>query len=163
MELEDCYLCGEFGVSRDRKIIPLPKEIVTGDWTIQGFLHYAGSICYEYSFDYVENKTRRIYLELEDYFGTCVTVYVNDKAIEVPWKAVSNLDITTFLKTGMNQLVIEVMGSPRNLFGPFHLSERKRAVTNDACFRTTGAEYSSNYNVVSYGLFQPPRLYEDQR
>lgn len=161
MELEDCYLCGEFGVSRDRKIISMPKEIVIGDWTIQGFLHYAGSICYEYSFDFVETETRRIYLELEDYFATCIAVYVNDKPIDVPWKAVSNLDITAFLEIGENKLVIEVMGSPRNLFGPFHLSERKRNVTNDACFRATGAEYSSNYNVVSYGLFQPPRLYED--
>lgn len=162
MELEDCYLCGAFGVTRDRKIVSLPTELFTGDWTSQGFLHYAGAICYKYTFGYVENEKKRIYLELEDYFATCLTVYVNGKTIEVPWKAASNLDITAFLETGENSLVIEVMGSPRNLFGPFHLSERKRNVTNDACFRATGAEYSSNYNVVSYGLFQSPRLYEDE-
>ncbi|MDE5590583.1 MAG: hypothetical protein K2J60_15830 [Acetatifactor sp.] len=159
MELEDCYLCGAFGVTRNRALTSLPKKLYAGDWTLQGFLHYAGSIQYQYEVDSSGWEAGKVYLELQAYEAVCVGVTVNGRRIEVPWKAASLLNITGFLRDGRNKLVIEVSGSPRNLFGPFHLSDRKRSVTNDQCFRTEGSGYTEEYQVVPYGLLQPPRLY----
>lgn len=159
MELEDCYLCGAFGVARNRALTALPDKLYAGDWTLQGFLHYAGSIRYQYEVDCSGWEAGRVYLELQAYEAVCAGVTVNGHRIEVPWRAASILDITGFLEDGCNSLVIEVTGSPRNLFGPFHLSDRKRSVTNDQCFRTEGSGYTEEYQVVPYGLLQPPRLY----
>ncbi|MFR2148689.1 MAG: hypothetical protein ACLS5C_10115 [Waltera sp.] len=33
MELENCYLCGEFGVNTGRKITEQPTTLMVGDWT----------------------------------------------------------------------------------------------------------------------------------
>ena len=159
MELEDCYLCGEFGVNKDRRIIVKPKKLDVGDWTQQGFLHYSGSVCYDYSFTYKYNN-RRIVLELGDYSAVCITLHINEEKIEIPWKSMLNIDITDYIVTGCNKLTIEVMSSPRNLFGPFHLKEKKRLTTNDKCFRVKGDEYTEDYQVESYGLFSAPRLYQ---
>lgn len=159
MELEDCYLCGAFGVARNRALTALPEKLYAGDWTLQGFLHYAGSIRYQYEVDCSGWEAERVYLELQAYEAVCVGAAVNGFQIEIPWRAALPLDITGFLQEGRNRLEIEVTGSPRNLFGPFHLSDRKRSVTNDQCFRTEGSDYTEEYQVVPYGLFQPPRLY----
>lgn len=159
MELEDCYLCGAFGVARNRVLTALPEKLYTGDWTLQGFLHYAGSIRYQYEVNCSVREAGQVYLELQAYEAVCAGVTVNGHRIEVPWRAASLLNITGLLQDGRNRLVVEVTGSPRNLFGPFHLSDRKRSVTNDQCFRTEGGEYTEEYQVVPYGLMQPPRLY----
>ena len=50
MELENCYLCGEFGVNTERKITEQPTALLIGDWTAQGLYHYAGSVKYLYDF-----------------------------------------------------------------------------------------------------------------
>lgn len=160
MELEDCYLCGTFGVNRERAVTAMPGTLYVGDWTSQGFYHYAGGIRYHYEFDYGALDQKRIYLELSDWSAVCATALVNDNRIEIPWKAASVQEITSFLKNGRNRLTVEVMGSPRNLFGPLHLNGGKRDVTDDKCFRPEGADYSPDYQVVCYGLLQPPRLYE---
>jgi hypothetical protein len=44
MELEDCYLLGDFGVSLAREIIDEPARLHFSDWTGQGYPHYAGSM-----------------------------------------------------------------------------------------------------------------------
>lgn len=160
MELEDCYLCGEFGVSVDRKIIAKPEKLHIGDWTRQGLLHYFGSVCYDYSFMHEAETNGRIILELGDYSAICATLYINENKIEVPWKSVLNMDITDYIVTGFNKLTIEIMGSPRNLFGPFHLAEKKRLSTNDKCFRVEGDAYTQDYNVEPYGLFSAPQIYQ---
>jgi len=161
MEVEECYLCGDFGVAKGRRLTAPPRRLYTGDWTLQGLLHYPGAVRYQYCFDCVKADKRQIYLKLQDYGAVCVSVFINGSPIEVPWRSASLLNITSLLKPcGSNSLTVEVTGSPRNLFGPFHLNDRKRDVTNDACFHPEEGEATENYNTVSYGLYQPPRLYE---
>ena len=38
MELENCYLCGEFGVNTERKITEQPTALLIGDWTGSGIV-----------------------------------------------------------------------------------------------------------------------------
>lgn len=58
MELENCYLCGEFGVNTERKITEQPTALLIGDWTAQGLYHYAGSVKYLYVFDGIHTVKR---------------------------------------------------------------------------------------------------------
>ena len=80
-------------------------------------------------------------LKIGDFSAVTIEVVVNgNKAGYIPWKDADGLDMNGLLEDGINRIDIEVMGSPRNLFGPFH-----QAVTNDngvswISFRREGME-----------------------
>lgn len=158
-ELENCYLCGPFGINTRREVVSLPTQLSVGDWTLQGLYHYSGSVTYHYTYHLSKKGETEFKLELEKYAATCATICVNGNVIEIPWKSVASPNITSYLVEGTNRIDISIMGSPRNLLGPFHMAARKRDITNDASFTTEGVEYTSNYNVVPYGLFAPPRIW----
>jgi len=163
MEVEDCYIIGDFALDTNRRIIKEPAKLMPGDWNLQGYMHYAGSMVYH--FEYAYEKTRwqekeaRMLLELGKYSAVHVEVRVNGKtAGHIPWKTASTVDITPFIKDGFNHIEIEVMGSPRNLFGPFHQAVKSNTV-NSSSFRTEGKEYIGDYLVKPYGLFEPVRVF----
>ena len=70
------------------------------------------------------------------------------------------VEITELVKPGENLRVdVEVVGSPRNLLGPFHQRIGKTMNTNCHSFRCTGDEYSPEYNLHPYGLMGLIRLH----
>lgn len=162
MEIEDCYIIGDFALDADRALVSEPDKLKLGDWTIQGYMHYAGSMVYH--FDYLYNKENmgepeKVILELGDFSAINIEVRINGKTLGfVPWKAASQVDITHGIIEGVNHIEIEVMGSPRNFFGPFHQTFKANTV-NSSSFRTQGSEYTSDYIVKPYGLFEPVRIY----
>jgi hypothetical protein len=164
-QAEDIYLIGEIGVDTSRRIVPENKRIRTGDWTLQGYPHYAGSLSYEWSFTYqtarqTEGEGIRVILKLESFTASAVLVSVNGRRYEMPWKAAAEADITEALVIDSeNRIAVEVLGSPRNLLGPFHLAQGETENTHDASFRTRGPEHTEGYHFHPYGLYAPPRLY----
>lgn len=160
-ELEACYLLGDFGITKERVITNPVTTLYTGDWTFQGLLHYPGSVVYKYEF-YINSDVRqkKWYLNIPDFNAVCITARVNQKEYEMPWISAAEADITDAIKEGKNILEVEVYVGPRNMLGPFHLTEDKRRVTNDACFTPVGAQYTEDYKVVPYGLMKSPRIYE---
>ncbi|MEI7027083.1 glycosyl hydrolase [Paenibacillus sp. y28] len=159
MELEDIYLIGEFGVSPDRRIVSEPQRLHVGDWCLQGYYHYCGSMIYEADYEHPPEPGVRAVLELGDFSAVTVEVRINGMpAGQIPWKAADGLDVTSYLQAGRNKLEIEVMGSPRNMFGPFHQARGATATTNWGSFRTEGREYCAEYVVKPYGLNQQVKL-----
>jgi len=159
MELEDCYLVGDFGVSPDRAVVAEPKTLRFGDWGLQGYFHYAGSMIYRFEFDCSLEEGEKAYLRLGDYSAVTLDVSVNGReAGSIPWRAANGLDITESLKDGANRVEIEVAGSPRNVFGPFHQARGAVPSTGWESFRTEGAEYTPEYLVHPYGIFEPIRI-----
>ena len=55
---------------------------------------------------------------------------------------------------------ITVVGSPRNLLGPFHRRTGKEATTGPNSFRTTGIQYSPEYDLYPYGLMGLVKLHQ---
>jgi len=158
-ELEDIYLLGDFGVDTARRIIPENPHIRTGDWTVQGYPHYAGSLFYEYMLEAEIPADKRIILKLEKIAATTASVTVNGDNYAVPWQAACNVDITKSLCSGKNSITIEIAASPRNLMGPFHCASGEPVNTNDMAFRTIGNEYVKGYQLKPYGLLASPKLY----
>ncbi|NOU96828.1 hypothetical protein GC093_26930 [Paenibacillus sp. LMG 31456] len=160
MEVEDIYLMGDFGVDIDREIIAEPETLTLGDWCTQGYFHYCGSMIYH--FNILGNnvvKTRTL-LELQGYSAVTVEVRVNGHlAGHVPWRAANLLDLTEHLLDGENRIDIEVMGSPRNMLGPFHHLSGEPSTTSWASFRKSGSDYTPEYRLRPYGLFDPIKLY----
>lgn len=157
MEVEDCFILGDFAVSLpDRSIIAEKDTIYFGDWCFQGYPHYAGSIIYKDTLD-VELKTgERVFVRLGDYSAVNIAVWVNQKlAGHIPWKAANGLDITEYLVNGSNEIGIEVVSSPRNMLGPFHRKAGYQPWTDARSFRTTGAYYTDSYVLWRWGLQDP--------
>ncbi len=158
-EIEEIYLLGDFGVSRSRVIVPESEIISTGDWTLQGYPFYCGSLTYHYSYQYNPSLEGDIILELPQFTATLVCLRINGCEKKIPWKAAAQILITDMLHEGENTIDVEVVSSPRNLLGPFHLAEGKPLNTNDEAFRATGPLSVEGYHLCQYGLYFPPKLF----
>jgi hypothetical protein len=158
MEIEDCYLLGDFGVSLDRAIVAEPGPLRFGDWTQQGYLHYAGSMIYHATYDHRPGD--QVVLRLGEYCATTVAVHVDGAlAGHIPWRAANGLDLTPHLHEGPNRIDIEVVGSPRNMLGPLHLKAGHEPWTDWRSFRTTDERYTPDYMTEPYGLFTPVQVW----
>lgn len=152
MEIEDCFILGDFAVTPDRVIVAEPQFLHFGDWTKQGYLHYAGSINYHFKVEHHQGKTRRLWLG--EWRAVDVAVLVNGTlAGHIPWEAANGLDITRFLAPGTNSLEIQVVSSPRNMLGPLHLAAGREPWTEWKSFRRTDETYTPDYVVYPWGLY----------
>jgi hypothetical protein len=151
MEVEDCYLLGDFGVSLDRELIAEPGRLRMGDWGQQGYLHYAGSMIYHTDYDHIPGE--HVTLWLGAYQATTAALHVNGTlAGYIPWRAANGLDLTPHLREGANRIGIEVVGSPRNMLGPLHLKSGDTSWTDWRSFRPTDERYTPETITVPYGL-----------
>jgi hypothetical protein len=160
MELEDLYLAGDFAVSPIREIRSEPPRLHFGDWTTQGYLHYAGGMIYHQPFDY--DPATRATLVLGEVRAVDVAVHVNGQiAGHIPWAGASTspwginangFDLTPHLRPGANEIGIEVVSSPRNMLGPLHLATGRERWTDWRSFRRTDHTYTPGYVVQPWGL-----------
>ena len=103
--------------------------------------------------DQPPERQKRYELKLGDYRGTLGKVTVNGKNAGIlignPRK---NVDITDFLTTGSNAIDIQIIGSPRNMFGPFHQKYTGCSRISWEDFRTAGEFHTDSYVLKPYGL-----------
>jgi hypothetical protein len=152
--IEAVYLAGDFGV--DAKTLALtaePKELSSGDWTKQGYAQYPGSMTLRQKVR-LEKKGERFFLSLSRraVHATCLFVRVNGRdAGLVPWPP-WEIEVTDLVRSGSNEIEIEVVGSRRNLLGPLHLKEARPAWVGPEQFEPASDAYSEGYRLVPYGL-----------
>lgn len=164
-ELENLYLAGNFGVSEDRKLTVLPERLRIGDWTKQGLKHYCGSVHYMLEYDcpagdFEEaDDSAEILLVLPEIKAVCVEIRINEKPCPPGWNTAGELPVGKWLKPGKNIIVVEAVGSPRNMMGPFHLKE-KPYNTHDASFCPPPEEYCEAYLLTPYGIMGEVRILE---
>ncbi len=150
---------GDFGVGIDRAIIAEPQKLHFGDWTTQGYPHYAGSMIYHGELDYDPKEGERVRVYLGEYEAVDVAVHVNGTlAGHIPWISENGLDITPHLIPGMNKVNIEVVSSPRNMLGPLHLATGREPWTDWRSFRRTDETYTPEYVLKPWGLIGQVRL-----
>ena len=160
MGVEDGEVFGGLAVSPERRIVKEPLRLHAGDGCLQGYYHYNGSIVYQADYEHQPAAQRRFILELGDCSAVTVEVRVNGRtAGHIPWKAADGIDLTGYLAPGSNRLEIEVMGSPRNMFGPFHQASGGTPTTSCESFRKEGKERTPQYLVQPYGLFGQIKLW----
>ena len=154
MELEDIYIIGDFAVSPDRKIVEESEEIHFGDWCLQGYYHYPGSLVYEFDFSCEKKEENKRYtLKMGDYTATLGVVVLNGETVGyLVGNTEDHLDLTQFIQTGENHLEIEMVGSPRNMFGPFHQTYTGCSRISWADFRTEGRFHTPAYVLKPYGI-----------
>lgn len=150
LELEDIYICGSFAVDAQNHIIAEPKVLRFGDWCLQGYPYYAGSMIYHFEFQSQEEKAR---LRLGEVKGALAVARINGgNPIYIPWKSAN--DPAVVLNKGDNILELEIVGTNRNLFGPLHQPYQLCSRIDWRDFRTEGGMTSEECILEPYGIFE---------
>lgn len=158
-ELENIYVIGDFGVSSYRAIIKEPEQLAVGDWGLQGYYFYHSGIKYKYNFEYNEEMGRDLILDIGKYSDVVTIVRINGMEQIIPWKSKSKTDIGDVLVPGDNLIEIEVMGSPRNMFGPLHLEDSREKWTGAGAFHPSDDMYTKQYITHPWGLMEQVCIY----
>lgn len=152
MELEDIYLLGDFGVNPSREIVREPEKLQIGDATLQGYFHYPGSLVYSYGFESTEDRGL---LDVGDFRATLIVVRVNGAFAGY---IINGNKVRLDLKVGRNTIEFEVVGSNRNLLGPFHRKYEGSSRVSWLDFRTEGDACTSDYFVKPFGLLSQIKI-----
>ena len=148
--LEAVFLLGDFGVSAEESIIPLPEKLDIGDWCCQGLANYAGNVMYSRELDLPEGGA---FLEIDMWQGTLLSIRADDgEERSLPWPPYRAL-----LPGGKHKVSITVYGSRRNAMGPFFCKDASPVWTAPEEFRV---QYSDKRRLVPSGLLAAPAIRE---
>lgn len=152
-ELEDIYITGDFAVDTRRRIGRESGQLHFGDWCFQGYYHYPGSMVYEFPLPGKEAGGHRYFLKLGEFRAALAAVRLNGRDVGYAMgRTIRELELTEAMEEKENFLEIEVVGSPRNMFGPFHQTYTGCSRISWADFRTEGRFYTPDYVLEPYGL-----------
>lgn len=122
-EFEPIYLVGDFGVvveeSGSLKMVEEKQLVNVQDLCSEGLPFYAGSVELSKSFE-VPESPRRAVLKFEDLNASLAEVHVNGVKVGLVFLPPYEIDVTSFVKTGRNEVKVVLVGTLRNLFGPLH-------------------------------------------
>lgn len=155
-DLEAIYLLGSFGVSVSgphATLTRLPDALHIGSVTAQGLPFYSGHIRY-----HIKAGTRGR-LELPGLAAACVTFRSpNGRAAHAaPWAPFAcQLDQ---LASPDGVVIADVALTRRNTFGPLHLVPIDQPGIGPHSFRSRGAQWSDEYQLIPAGLTTAPRVY----
>lgn len=179
LEIESIYLIGDFAVRQtrpgsfvltDESDEPAPA----GDLVDRGYCFYRGTVVYEGSFDYQDRGEDVTLLALESMGGVIARVFVNgEEAGKIKWRPME-LDISNLVRSGANDLRIEISNSCRNLLGPHHHTGGELTAVGPGSFGSEAGyagmegvgdrgkralrEWTDAYNLVPTGLTSSPKL-----
>jgi len=157
--LEIVYLLGDFSVkvSGNKSTVSSPvRELKTGDWTKQGFPFYSGNMTYLTTANLKKTAKEKVFVKVPSYRGTAVAVYVNGEKAGITAWAPGEVDISNFVKTGSNDIRIEILGNRRNSHGPLHYFEKWPMWTGPGQYTSQDKNWTDDYNLVPCGLMENP-------
>lgn len=163
-ELEDVFVTGNFAVDMSGNIFQEKEILHTGDWCMQGYVNYPGGMIYQYKVPRLISH-KQVLLHLGEWCGTLLKVRVNGKETSFHFEKKSCVtDVTGLFEKEENTLEIEITGSPRNMFGPFHQSYTGCSRISWADFRTEGMFHTDGKVLKPYGMMGQSYIceYEEQ-
>ena len=96
---------------------------------------------------------KSVVLNMGQYKASLVEVLVNGvSAGELFGKCRSRMDITALLGREENTLELKLVGSPRNMYGPFHHPDDSCSRISWADFRSEGDGRCDDYILTPYGI-----------
>ena len=153
-EIEPVYILGSFSVqpvSKGFSINPPVKSFALGSWKNQGWPFYQGSVSYKKTFDII-NPERDYRICLKNWNGTVVAVSVNNQQAGIIGFEPYQLDVSKYINQGVNTIEVKIVGSNKNLLGPFH-NKPAPGLVSPWHFRNVKIYPSGNdYQQLDYGL-----------
>jgi hypothetical protein len=161
-EIMPVYIVGNFSLNPLKKGFEISNEKLSdlGSWKDQGYPFYSQKVSYKQT--YVIQKMNSDYLlKLNKWNGTVAEVKVNGRdAGFIAWEPYQ-LNISSFLKEGNNEIEVIVVGSLKNSFGYFY-ANNKASINGPWSWGFAPKEIPSlsQYYLMNYGLFEPFSLSE---
>ncbi|MGN7819350.1 glycosyl hydrolase [Chitinophaga sp. 22536] len=152
-EIEPVYILGDFhleAAAQGWRIVP-PQPLQTGYWTKQGLPLYSQGIAYTKTFD-VTDPGRTYAVVLGKWQGTVATVKVNDAFAGIITAEPNRLDIGKLIRKGNNKVEVTVIGSLKNLLGPFYNKPVPGLVDPGKWYNIKTQPSGNEYDLYDYGL-----------
>ena len=160
-EIEAIYILGNFTVQPATKgfvINPPVNTFTAGSWKGQGWPFYNGAVSYTKTFN-VANSSGHYKVNLGDWTGTVAAVSVNGQQAGIIGFEPYSVDVSKFIKQGDNTVEVKIVGSNKNLLGPFHNNPRPGLVS-PGNFRARFYPAGADYQQLDYGLMDDFSLAE---
>ncbi|MDR2470183.1 MAG: hypothetical protein LBD27_06880 [Tannerella sp.] len=153
-EIEPVYIRGNFRVLpavQGWELASPLETFATGSWKAQGWPFYSDAVAYTKRYDLSEVSGRYI-VQAGEWKGTVATVSVNGKDAGILAFDPYSIDVSGLLKQGENTIVLKVIGSNKNLLGPFHNNPEK-GIVGPWHFRNVKTyPPGQDYQQLDYGL-----------
>jgi hypothetical protein len=155
------YLLGDFLVKPGKKGFEIAAGEIsaTGSWRMAGLPFYSQKVAYSQSFS-IEKKSGASYkVKLQEWNGTVAGVTVNGQpAGLISWKPYE-LDVTSFVEEGVNEITVYITGSLKNTFGFFY-QKADSWIYGPFSWNSAPEKIpeASEYFLPDYGLFAPFEL-----
>ncbi len=153
-EIEPVYILGDFSVipaAVGWKIAPCEKELGLGSWKAQGMPFYPGTVVYSRTYDVAE-PAGHYRVVLGDWAGTVAEVTVNGQSAGIVAFEPYSADVSSLIRKGGNEIAVKVVGSNKNLLGPFHNNPAPGLVTPWLFRNVKECPPGSGYQQLDYGL-----------
>ncbi|MEE3390880.1 MAG: glycosyl hydrolase [Candidatus Cryptobacteroides sp.] len=155
-EIEPIYILGDFSVSPEKlgwSISAPVGNMGLGSWKTQGQPFYSWDVSYVKEY-VIDDLTRPYSISLNKWNGTVAEVFVNgEKAGSIGFDPF-RLDISKFLKKGVNEIDVRVVGSHANLLGPFY-STSTHGLASPWHWKNVKNDIPGNdYRMYDYGLME---------
>ncbi|MCD2422195.1 hypothetical protein LQ567_05435 [Niabella pedocola] len=151
-EIGPLFILGNYNLESAEKgwKIVAPKALTTGSWKKQGLPMYGHTVVYNKEYDL--NTEGPYFLQLDSLKGSVAAVRVNGRDAGLVFAAPYQLDVSTLIKKGSNQVEVTVAGSLRNLMGPHYKTYRQGYTGPDSWNGITAYPPGNNYILFDYGL-----------
>lgn len=149
MNLEAIYLLGDFGVKIDgtkKTLNALPALLNIGEIADQGLPFFSGKI--RYKTDIVNEKIKVI---LSDCYGALVKAISGEQQ-----SIIAFCPFESEVIDAKESLVLELVLTRRNTFGPLHLGPVDSEWVTPNEFVAEGERFSLPYKLVESGIQKPP-------
>ncbi|MDR1156032.1 MAG: hypothetical protein LBL04_15095 [Bacteroidales bacterium] len=161
-EPEPAYILGNFTVQPAGKgftINPPASSFAAGSWKAQGWPFYPGAVSYAKTF-HVTDASGYYRVSPDQWTGTVAAVTVNGQQAGIIGFEPYVLDVSKFIRQGANTVEIKVVGSNKNLLGPFHNKPAPGLVSPWHFRNVKSYPAGSDYEQLDYGLMGDFRLEE---
>lgn len=156
--LEAVYILGPFGAQPHAQRVSmttLPTTLLPSCITTQGLPFYSGAVRYRVPLPAPPRKGEAVFIEFPAFAGACINLYYDTAKIAcLPW-APFEANLTALLPPDARELIVEVVLTRRNTFGPLHQTG-PRDMCHPGCFLTEGDLYTTEYVLHPAGLLAPP-------
>jgi hypothetical protein len=162
-EVMPVYLLGDFLVQPGTQGFEIADGQINemGSWAELGLPFYSHNVSYSQKFSIHKSNEAMYKVQLNDWNGTVADVWVNGQSAGlIAWQP-NELDVTSLLVDGENEISVKVTGSLKNTFGFFYQDNNNWIfgphTWNSAPEKSPPA---SDYFLMDYGLFEPFDLVE---
>lgn len=163
-EIEPAYITGNFSVvveEKGWKISTPPAGYAAGSWSSQGLPFYPYGMSYTKNFD-INDPSEYYEIGLGNWTGTIAEVAVNGKSAGIIGYPPYTLNLSKFIRKGENKISVSVIGSLKNLLGPFHNNPPKGLAISPFWRNVKGYPPGTEYQIFDYGLMDDFYLFRKE-